>query len=169
MSFVTTSYLAFSLVIYAWCGKWIASPSLGSAGETVKRVAYGIALPGLIVSGALYVHVGAKYLFVRILRHSKHLQANTLVHWGTWLGCTISLSAISFLLASAIPIFTHQHYRRGSVGRLVIYGLHVGMILLGIFMTVGGTYGVVVQIMEAYRNGRIDQAFSCADNSGTVS
>ncbi|EAL91688.1 putative neutral amino acid permease [Aspergillus fumigatus Af293] len=195
MSFVTTSYLAFSLVIYAWCGKWIASPSLGSAGETVKRVAYGIALPGLIVSGALYVHVGAKYLFVRILRHSKHLQANTLVHWGTWLGCTITLSAISFLLASAIPIFTyvlalvgslcysplaiclpgwlwlysHQHYRRGSVGRLVIYGLHVGMILLGIFMTVGGTYGVVVQIMEAYRNGRIDQAFSCADNSGTVS
>ncbi|KAK9609652.1 hypothetical protein V6Z98_010214 [Aspergillus fumigatus] len=177
MSFVTTSYLAFSLVIYAWCGKWIASPSLGSAGETVKRVAYGIALPGLIVSGALYVH------------------ANTLVHWGTWLGCTITLSAISFLLASAIPIFTyvlalvgslcysplaiclpgwlwlysHQHYRRGSVGRLVIYGLHVGMILLGIFMTVGGTYGVVVQIMEAYRNGRIDQAFSCADNSGTVS
>ncbi|KAF7118491.1 hypothetical protein CNMCM5793_008017 [Aspergillus hiratsukae] len=195
MSFVTTSYLAFSLVIYAWCGKWIASPSLGTAGETVKRVAYGIALPGLIVSGALYVHVGAKYLFVRILRNSKHLQANTLVHWGTWLSCTISLSAISFILASAIPIFTyvlalvgslcyaplaiclpgwlwlysHEHYRRGSVARLVIYGLHVGMILLGVFMTVGGTYGVVVQIIEAYRDGQIDQAFSCADNSGTVS
>ncbi|KAF7164370.1 hypothetical protein CNMCM5623_008958 [Aspergillus felis] len=195
MSFVTASYLAFSLVIYAWCGKWIASPSLGSAGETVKRVAYGIALPGLVVSGALYVHVGAKYLFVRILRHSKHLQANTVIHWGTWLGCTVTLSAISFILASAIPIFTyvlalvgslcysplaiclpgwlwlysHKHYRQGSVGRLVIYSLHVGMILLGVFMTIGGTYGVVVQIMDAYHNGQIDQAFSCADNSGTVS
>ncbi|KAI3011277.1 hypothetical protein CBS147482_4617 [Aspergillus niger] len=63
MSFVTSSYLAFALVIYAWCGKWIASPALGSAGTTIKRVAYGIALPGLIVSGSLYVHVAAKYLF----------------------------------------------------------------------------------------------------------
>jgi hypothetical protein len=66
-------------------------------------------------------------------------------------------------------IYSHQHYRQGSVGRLVIYGLHVGMILLGVFMTIGGTYGVVVQIMDAYRDGKIDQAFSCADNSGTVS
>ncbi|KAF7587984.1 hypothetical protein BBP40_006461 [Aspergillus hancockii] len=82
MSFVTASYLTFSLVIYRWCGKWIASPALGSAGETAKRVSYGIALPGLIVSGSLYVHVAAKYLFVRILRHSRHLQANTPVHWG---------------------------------------------------------------------------------------
>lgn len=29
MSLVTASYLAFSLVVYRWCGKWVASPSLG--------------------------------------------------------------------------------------------------------------------------------------------
>lgn len=29
MSVVTASYLAFTTVIYYWCGKWIASPSLG--------------------------------------------------------------------------------------------------------------------------------------------
>jgi len=29
--------------------------------------------------------VAAKYLFVRILRNTGHLQANTLIHWGTWL------------------------------------------------------------------------------------
>lgn len=55
------------------------------------------------------------------------------------------------------------------MARLVVYWLHVGMILLGAFMTVGGTYGVVVQIIDAYHNGSIDQAFSCKDNSGTVS
>ncbi|KAH8423529.1 putative neutral amino acid permease [Aspergillus melleus] len=194
MGFVTASYLSFALVIYRWCGKWIASPSLGSAGETVKRVAYGIALPGLIVSGSLYVHVAAKYLFVRILRNSKHLQSNSLTHWGTWLSCTISLSAISFVLASAIPIFTyvlalvgslffaplaislpgwlwlysHDHYRRGGVMRKVVYSLHVGLVLLGAFMAVGGTYGVIVQIMDAYKSGKIDKVFSCADNSGSV-
>ena len=107
MSFVTASYLAFASVVYAWCGKWVASPALGSAGPTVKKVSYGIGLIGLIVSACLYTHVAAKYTFVRILRNSKHLQENTLVHWGTWLGCTFGLSGIAFVLASAIPIFNY--------------------------------------------------------------
>ncbi|PYH98673.1 hypothetical protein BO71DRAFT_447075 [Aspergillus ellipticus CBS 707.79] len=196
LSFVTASYLAFSLVIYRWCGQWIASPALGSAGTTLKRVAYGIALPGLIVSGSLYIHVAAKYLFVRILRHSKHLQANTPIHWGTWLGCTVGMAAIAFILACAIPIFTyvlalvgslcfaplaisfpgwlwiysHGHYWGAEVGwtRRLVYGLHVLMIGLGVFMMVGGTYGVIVQIMQAYSSGEVDGVFSCADNSGSV-
>jgi hypothetical protein len=29
MTIVTGSYLCFSLVVYRWCGKWVASPSLG--------------------------------------------------------------------------------------------------------------------------------------------
>lgn len=29
MGFVTATYLSFSLVVYRWCGKWVASPSLG--------------------------------------------------------------------------------------------------------------------------------------------
>lgn len=194
MSLVTASYLTFSLVIYAWCGRWIASPSLGSAGPTVKRVAYGIALPGLVISGCLYVHVAAKYLFVRILRNSRHLQANTIVHWGTWLSCTVGMAAISFLLACAIPIFTYvlalvgalcfaplaislpgwlwlysySDYRTGTFLQKVMYVGHVVLILLGAFITVGGTYGVIVQINQAYADGSISSAFSCADNSGTV-
>ena len=69
MAFVTASYLTFALVVYRWCGQWVASPSLGSAGPTVKKVAFGIGLVGLIVSSCLYCHVAAKYLFVRILRN----------------------------------------------------------------------------------------------------
>ncbi|KAJ5947672.1 hypothetical protein N7466_000687 [Penicillium verhagenii] len=194
MSLVTVSYLTFSLVMYAWCGKWIASPSLGSAGPTVKRVAYGIALPGLVISGCLYVHVAAKYLFVRILRTSRHLQANTFVHWGTWLGCTIGMAAISFILACAIPIFNyvlalvgslcfaplaislpgwlwlygHSEYRSGPILHKIMYVFHVFLIILGAFMAIGGTYGVIVQINEAYSDGQISAAFSCADNSGST-
>lgn len=29
MAFVNAAYLAFSLVVYKWCGQWVASPSLG--------------------------------------------------------------------------------------------------------------------------------------------
>jgi len=86
--------LSFSLVVYRWCGQWVASPSLGSAGPTVKKVAYGVGLVGLVVSACLYIHVGAKYVFVRVLRGTRHLQEGTVVHWVTWLSCTVGLAAI---------------------------------------------------------------------------
>lgn len=115
MGLVTAAYLSFSLVVYKYCGKWVASPSLGSAGPMVKKVAYGIGLIGLCVSGALYVHVSAKYVFVRILRKSRHLQANTFVHWGTWFGCVATMAIISFLIASGVPIFNYLLSLAGSI------------------------------------------------------
>ncbi|KAG7094912.1 hypothetical protein E1B28_005718 [Marasmius oreades] len=187
MGFVTTSYLCFSLVVYRWCGKWVASPSLGSAGPVIEKISYGIALIGLVASGCLYLHVAAKYLFVRFLRNSRHLQSNTVIHWATWLGCTISLGAISFILVSAVPIFTylislcgalcfaplaimlpacfwlydHQNYWKGTKRQVVIYILHLILFILGTFVCIGGTYGAVQQIVNAFRSGAIGSAFSC--------
>lgn len=51
----------------------------------MKMVAYGIGMVGLIASAVIYLHVAAKYLFVRILRNSKQLHSNSAVHWETWL------------------------------------------------------------------------------------
>ena len=145
-----------------------------------------------MVSGCLYLHVAAKYVFVRILRNSSHLQRNTVVHWGTWLGCTTILGALAFILAQAIPIFSylialtgsicfapiaiclpgylwlydHPEYKSGGIGKKAIWGLHILLIVIGAFLCVGGTYEVVEQIMEAYKSGMIGGAFSCADNSG---
>lgn len=181
MAVVQAAYLSFSLVVYAWCGKWVASPSLGSAGPTIKKVAYGIGLIGLIVSACLYLHVASKYLFVRILRNSKHLQQNSVVHWVTWLSCTFGLAAIAFILAEAVPIFNYlvaltgsicfaplaiilpgflwlndfKHYRKGHAGQQAMYYAHWFLPLLGAFLCVGGTYGVVQTIINAYAAGTI--------------
>lgn len=194
MAVVISSYTAFSLVVYRWCGAWVAVPSLGSAGETMKIVAYAVGFIGLAVSGCLYLHVGAKYVFVRILRDSKHLQADTFVHWATWLGCTTGLGAAAFILAQAIPIFNYLLSLTGSLcfapialslpgwlwcydnmawkGGLwwqkIVFWITAFMIPLGAFICVGGTYGVVIQIQQAYASGEIGSAFSCADNSGAI-
>lgn len=48
-------------------------------------VSYGVGLFGLLVSAVLFLHVAAKYLFVRILRDTRHLQSNTITHWAVWL------------------------------------------------------------------------------------
>ncbi|KEZ45077.1 Transmembrane amino acid transporter [Scedosporium apiospermum] len=193
MGIVTASYLSFSLVVYRYCGQWVASPSLGSAGYVVKKVAYGIGLIGLLVSACLYIHVAAKYLFVRILRNSKHLQSNSIVHWSVWLSCTLGMSIVAFLLASGIPIFNyllalagsltfsplalglpgylwiydHGHYRKGGFLKATAYWLNWLMILLSVFLMIGGTYGVIQQVIDAYANGEISSAFSCADNSNS--
>ena len=61
-------YITIGVVVYYFCGSYVASPALGSAGVTMKKVNYGIALPGLIVSTLLLAHFPAKYSFVRAMR-----------------------------------------------------------------------------------------------------
>ena len=56
-TFVTVFYVAVGIVIYYYCGSYVSSPALGSAGSLVKRISYGIALPGLIVNATMGVHV----------------------------------------------------------------------------------------------------------------
>lgn len=194
MGLVTASYLSFSLVVYRWCGTWVTSPSLGSAGPLLKRVAYGVGITGLIVTAALYLHVAAKYLFVRILRKSSHLQRNSPQHWATWLGCTTLLCAVAFVIAGGVPdynsvlslaacignapvtiilpgylwIFDYGHYRKGTAMQQLIYWLHWLMIAIGAFLVVGGTYSVAQNIANTYSGGTSASAFSCADNSGSV-
>lgn len=193
MAIVTASYLTFSLIVYRWCGQWVASPSLGSAGHTIKKVAYGIGIIGLLVSACIWVHTAAKYLFVRFLRKSVHFQKNSVVHWMSWFGCTLAVTIAAFILATAIPIFNylvalcgsltfaplalglpaylfiydHQHYRKGTFWMAVVYYLNWLLIPLAGFLTVGGTYGVIQSVIDAYANGEIGGVFSCADNSGS--
>jgi hypothetical protein len=54
---VTAIYVTIGIVVYYYCGSYVASPVLGSAGVIVKKVSYGFALPGLIATTTLVTHV----------------------------------------------------------------------------------------------------------------
>jgi hypothetical protein len=56
-STVTVTYIVVGTVIYYYCGSYVASPALGSAGVLVKKIAYGIALPGLFATTMISLHV----------------------------------------------------------------------------------------------------------------
>jgi amino acid permease len=56
---VTATYITIGVVVYYYCGSYVASPALGSAGVLMKKVSYGLALPGLLVSTTLFIHVSA--------------------------------------------------------------------------------------------------------------
>jgi hypothetical protein len=54
---VTVTYITIGTVVYYYCGSYVASPALGSAGAIMKKVCYGLALPGLIVTTMIVTHV----------------------------------------------------------------------------------------------------------------
>ncbi|KAM0543202.1 hypothetical protein ACHAO7_009502 [Fusarium culmorum] len=192
---ISACYIAIGCVVYYFCGSYVASPALGSAGVLIKRVTYGIALPGLIVTTMLTCHLASKHVFVRVLRGSKHLAANTFVHWASWIGCTFGITIVAYVVASGIPVFSglvsligallatslsfqpmgcmwlYDNFKRAKQDRSATWYIGVlwsfTIIVLGTFLTVAGTYASVVDIMASYRVSGGSAAWSCADNSGS--
>ncbi|CAG7974011.1 unnamed protein product [Penicillium salamii] len=190
---VTAVYIIVGTIVYYFCGSYVASPALGSAGDTVKKVSYGIALPGLIVSCVLFIHLSAKHVFVRILRGSDHLTANSVVHWMTWLSSTFGITIIAYIIASAIPVFSSLVSLIGAfLGAFLTFQPYAGMwlydnwkgsrtlqwksgvvwsvfiLLLGSFLMIGGTYGSVVGIVDSFAESGGSSPWSCADNSNST-
>lgn len=210
---MTIVYLVVGCVVYYYCGSYVASPALGSAGGLLKKISYGIALPGLLVTIILTTHVStpknlvglnhvnifhklpSKFIFIRMMRGTKHLASNTMIHWAAWLGCTGGVSIIAYIIASAIPVFgglvslvgallgtliafqpmaCMWFYENWTEGRLrPTLGWYFGVawsvfvFVSGCFLTVGGTYGAAVSIANTYKEEG-GSSWSCADNSNSV-
>lgn len=120
----------------------------------------------------------------------KLLGASTLTSPG---GCTFDLAAISFILAESIPIFNYLialtgpicfapltlilpalfwlhgcgEWRKASFGKQDAYYMHCLTLLLGVFLTIAGTYVTVQSIINAYAAGTIGSAFSFPDKSNS--
>jgi len=135
----------------------------------------------------------AKYVFLRILRGTKHVSQNTFIHYVTWFSCTASTIIISYIIASAIPVFgglvsligallgtllsfqpygcmwlyDHWHGQRTTKWTLMV-GWCGFVIIIGTFLMVAGTYGSIVEIATSYKADGGSSAWSCADNSGSV-
>lgn len=132
------------------------------------------------------------------MRDSRHLTANTLTHWSVWLGCSFSVSLIAYLIASGIPIFNglvsligallgtfmslqpmgcmwlydNWHKGKDKANRtftwISMVSWSVFIIVSGTFLTIAGTYGAVVGIIQSYNDSSGQGAWACADNSNTV-
>lgn len=118
---VTLTYTVISAVVYYFCGSYVSSPALGSAGIVMKLVCFGLALPGIPVSGTIMLHVishrpcralltnstrlPAKYVLFRSLQGTAHLTNNSVIQWAIWLGSTTASAVIAYIIASTLPEF----------------------------------------------------------------
>lgn len=56
-TFLKALLLTHGSVIYRYAGTGVSSPALGSMSKTVSRIAYGVALPTILVAAVVYIHV----------------------------------------------------------------------------------------------------------------
>ena len=101
----TSMYLVVALVVYWYTGPNVQSPAISSATGVVEKVAWGIAIPTIIIAGVIYGHVATKYIFVRLFRGTHHLSANSTFAWVTWASIALALWIVAWILAESIPVF----------------------------------------------------------------
>ncbi|KAI4165221.1 MAG: hypothetical protein LQ342_001089 [Letrouitia transgressa] len=188
--FATTFYALFASITYVYLGPDVASPSFSSLPLKWSKAAYGIAIPNFLIAGSLYSHTAAKLIFIRLFRRSRHLHSHTALGWGVWFLLVLLMNGAAFVLAVGVPIFNYliglaaslfaSWYTYGIAGAFWMYdawmdkggwpawkarggmlGLSVGTVAAGGFICVAGFYVTVKQIVEAYDNGEVPEAFSC--------
>lgn len=76
-SAVSVVYITIGCVVYYYCGSYVASPALGSGGPTIKKISYGFAIPGLLVTVMLFLHVS---IFSRQISIRHHFKTSKLTH-----------------------------------------------------------------------------------------
>ncbi|KAJ5469022.1 hypothetical protein N7475_006774 [Penicillium sp. IBT 31633x] len=128
--FIIFTCITISSIMYGKVGQYLASPALGSAGPLIKKVSYGIALPGLLVTAILWSHIAAKYWFVRILRGTRHLQSNTVKHFTVWIGSMLGTVIFAFVIVSVVPFFNDFLSLVGALLNPVFTNIMPGFMIL---------------------------------------
>ena len=102
-------YLLVAIVTYCYAGVGVSSPALGSTSPLLQKIAYGIAIPTIVIAGVINGHVAAKYIYVRIFRDyfnaPERMGQNNLASIGTWVLIVTSVWFIAWIIAEAIPVF----------------------------------------------------------------
>lgn len=114
-------YTGAGALIYAFVGSDVASPALKSAGTTVARVAFGVALPVIFISGSINTTVACRYVMDRFFKNSEIRLINSSRGWSVWIGMCAVVTIVGWLIAQVIPFFEDL---LGIISALFISGKH---------------------------------------------
>lgn len=101
-----TIYTLIGALVYLFVGKNVQSPALLSAGPLVSRIAFGIALPVIFISGSINTSLVARYIHAHIYRNSAVRYVNTKKGWITWIALVSGLTILAWVVAEVIPVFS---------------------------------------------------------------
>ncbi len=187
-------YTLTGALIYAFVGQDVKSPALLSASHTVSRIAFGIALPVIFISGSINGTVVGRFILDRAFPNSPIRYVKGVKGWAVWISLIAGVSLIGWLIAEAIPFFNallglisslfisgfsfyfpalfwFQLVKEGKWNRdaknIFLSMVNVCVFIMGIFILGAGTYASVMDIMSQYKNGEVRGAFTCSAKSYT--
>lgn len=99
-------YTLIGSLVYCFVGQDVQSPALLSAGHLVSRIAFGVALPVIFISGSINTSVVARYIHGYVYRDSVVRYINTKTGWITWIALVSVLTFLAWIVAEAIPVFS---------------------------------------------------------------
>lgn len=102
----TTVYTLTGSLIYAFVGQDVKSPALLSAGPLISKVAFGLAIPVIYISGSVNTTVAARFIHGRIYKDSVTRYINTAKGWISWIAVVAVISLAAWVISEAIPFFS---------------------------------------------------------------
>jgi hypothetical protein len=98
-------YMLISAVIYYYAGPLVTSPALGSANETLTKIAFGFAIPTILIAGVVNGNVACKYIYIRMWKSTNVIHQKSFTSVGSWVAICAGLWILAWILAEAIPSF----------------------------------------------------------------
>ena len=98
-------YIITAVVTYVYAGEGVAAPALGSTNLMLQKVAYGIALPTIVIAGVIFGHVAAKYIYLRVFQGTDRMHKTDFVATGSWVLIGLILWVIAWIIAESVPVF----------------------------------------------------------------
>jgi len=99
-------YTLTGAIIYSFVGVDVQAPALLSAGPLISKIAFGVALPVIFISGSINTVVVGRYIEERLFKNSVIRYVNTPMGWAVWLGLNAVITIIAWVIAEAIPFFS---------------------------------------------------------------
>ncbi|KAL9582685.1 MAG: hypothetical protein Q9212_003149, partial [Teloschistes hypoglaucus] len=173
-------YTLTGAIIYSFVGADVDSPAILSAPTLVSRVAFGLALPVIFISGSINTTVVGKYIMGRVFPKSEIRYVNTKKGWMVWLALIAGLTLIAWVIAEAIPFFNDLlgiisslfssgftfyfpalfwffilkegkwNATRRNIALSVVNAL---VVCIGLIVLVCGTYASIKDILDKYAKG----------------
>jgi hypothetical protein len=103
-------YTIVAVVIYFFVGPDVRAPALSSASERVAKIAYGVAIPTIIIAGVLNAHVASMACYQFIWAKAKRpnvIKEKTARAWTSWIAIVAVVWLLAWIIAESIPIFEY--------------------------------------------------------------
>jgi hypothetical protein len=122
----TILFIPVGIVIYKFTGRqYMTAPAFGALDKHNKMIAFSLMVPTIIVLGALFASITARFVLFRVFRNSKHLYNHTVKGWLTWIGMLSKLRTLfphepktdaakgliwvmAFLVSQLVPFFSSR-------------------------------------------------------------